>query len=76
MKTVLEDLEVRQSDGLLDISMGGAYATIIYNAAGQLMGTMDPRVLHRYDTGLWSTGMYVVRVEGENWFHNLKVWIQ
>jgi len=76
MQTVLEDLHVRQSNGWLEISMGGAYATTIYNAAGQQMGTLDPRTLHRYDTGLWSTGMYVVRVEGENWFHNLKVWIQ
>ena len=76
MQTVLEDLDVRQSGGLLEISMGGPLSTTIYNSAGQQMGTMDPRTLHRYDTGQWSRGMYVVRIEGADWFHNLKIWIQ
>ena len=48
----------------------------LFTSGWKADGHYGSRVLHRYDTRLWSTGMYVVRIEGENWFHNLKVWIQ
>jgi hypothetical protein len=75
MQTVLSNLDIRNGAGTLEIFTGQALRSEIFNAAGQKMSEMDPRSAHRYTTTGWSTGMYVIKISGENWFHNVKVWI-
>lgn len=75
METVLKDLVIKQSEGTLEISMGQSLPLSIYSASGQLMTEVDPKAAHRIAIDRWSTGMYVVRIQGSTWYHNVKIWI-
>lgn len=76
METVLKDLSISQGNGQLEITMGQSLPVSIYDAAGKLMTEVDPKSAHRISTAQWSTGMYVVRIQGPTWYHNAKIWIK
>ncbi len=75
METVLKDLRISQSNGLLQVSLGQELPLSIYNAAGRLMTKTSPEFEQRVSTLGWSSGMYIIRIEGSNWYHNVKIWI-
>jgi len=46
------------------------------DATGKLIAASSKTAqAHHFSTELWSTGMYIVRIESDNWYHNCKVWI-
>ena len=76
METVLSDLEVSQINEELRLSTGAPVSVKIYDAAGKQYASSQIASSHAVSTSNWATGMYIVRIEGDRWFHNLKVWIQ
>ena len=76
METVLRDLNIAQSEGYLDIALGSPQNVRVFDATGKVLASSSKTSeAHRFNTELWSTGMYIVRIEGDSWYHNLKVWI-
>lgn len=76
METVLRDMSVYQADGHLNVVLGSPQGVRVFDATGKLTAASDKNAkAYRFSTALWSSGMYIVRIEGDNWYHNLKVWI-
>src|SRR6056300_816195 len=76
METVLRDMSVYQADGHLNVVWGSPQGVRVFGATGKLTAASDKNAkAYRFSTALWSSGMYIVRIEGDNWYHNLKVWI-
>lgn len=76
METVLRDLNIAQSEGYLDVALGSPQNVSVLDATGKVLAASSKiSEAHRFNTELWSTGMYIVRIEGDSWHHNLKVWI-
>lgn len=75
METVLSQLQVKQGDQWLEIYTGKQLPVELFDAAGKLVATREENSIHRFETGALAAGMYVVRLSGQNWHHNLKVWI-
>lgn len=76
METVLSDLDVRQEGGRLAITTGAPVGVSVYDAAGKQLASEDASKTHAFGTSSWATGMYVIRLDGDRWYHNVKVWIQ
>jgi hypothetical protein len=68
-------LKSSQSNGLLQVSLGQELPLSIYDASGRLMTKTSPEFEQRVSTLGWSSGMYIIRIEGSNWYHNVKIWI-
>ncbi|MCH1535048.1 MAG: T9SS type A sorting domain-containing protein [Schleiferiaceae bacterium] len=76
METVLRDLNIAQIEGYLDVTLGSPQNVSVLDATGKVLAASSKiSGAHRFNTELWSTGMYIVRIEGDSWHHNLKVWI-
>ena len=76
METVLRDMSVYQADGHLNVVLGSPQGVRVFDATGKLTAASDKNAkAYRFSTALWSSGMYIVRIEGDKWYHNLKVWI-
>lgn len=76
METVLRSMKVSQTQGYLNVTLENPQGISVFDATGKLIAASSKTVqAHRFSTELWSSGMYIVRIEGDNWYHNLKVWI-
>jgi hypothetical protein len=75
MQTVLEKLDIRQGDQWLEVRTGAPYGVEILDATGRTIVGREEKSVHFFNTAHWTTGMYIVRLSGANWYHNAKVWI-
>jgi hypothetical protein len=75
METVLKDMKVQQGKGWLRLTLGSAVPVDVLDAQGKLVARKEEGVAHAFDTSAWSSGMYILRLDGQNWHHNLKVLI-
>jgi hypothetical protein len=76
METVLRSMKVFQTEGCLNVALENPQGISVFDATGKLIvASSKTAQTHRFSTELWSSGMYIVRIEGDNWYHNLKVWI-
>lgn len=76
METVLRSMKVFQTEGCLNVALENPQGISVFDATGKLIvASSKTDQTHRFSTELWSSGMYIVRIEGDNWYHNLKVWI-
>lgn len=75
METVLKDLNIHQDGEVLNVHTGQPVGVEVYSASGQLMADDRESASHSFSTSSWSTGMYIVRLKGASWYHNVKIWI-
>lgn len=75
MDAVLKNLKVAQSEHLMTVTTASPVGLSIFDMQGKELYTADPKASHHLSTFGWSTGIYVLHVEGEDWHHNLKVLI-
>lgn len=74
-ETVLRDLKVQHTHDQLTVSTGTPVGLEVTNAIGQIVAQSVTQKRHNIPTTSWKSGMYIVRIKGDNWFHNLKIWI-
>jgi len=75
METVLQDLEIKQVQQELHRSVGSPVNVKVFDAAGKQYAEGAGDRKYAFATSNWSTGMYIIRLEGDSWYHNVKVWI-
>lgn len=75
METVLSQLRISNAAGQLEVYTGRPVALEVWDATGRLLARREEGSLHRFETATWASGMHILHLEGENWYHNVKVWI-
>ena len=75
MDRVLRNLRVAQDGHSMNVSTDSPIGLRIFDMQGKELYNADPKASHHLSTLGWGTGIHVLRVEGENWHHNLKVLI-
>lgn len=75
-ETVLRDLSVQQTAGELKLTSGELVSVRVLDPAGRLLEQSEEARTHRWNTAQWKRGLVVLQVQGNQWEHNLKVWIR
>lgn len=75
MDAVLRNMNISQDEHTLRLATDSPLALRVFNTAGKELYQGVAAEEHAVSIHNWSSGIYVLRVEGDQWSHNIKVLI-